>query len=202
METPPPTDEVSELQLVIERQRQLLDTLEGRLTDGGTSQTVETVRRALNARPERLARSQVRRAARGASAAPVVRITIPRGNDPLSQETRDIAQARLYTWQRADEVMAAITHGDYATARQALEDLLVTEGAIQILLEDLSVPQPSWRELQNELGRSSDLIVAALRQQMELIERPGPMAAVRTGQSQWIRAWHPYLMVIGQNRQG
>ncbi len=202
METPPPPEEVSELQLLIERQRRVLDQLEGRLSERGTAETAEMVRRALNARPERLARARVRRAARGSSAAPVVRVTVPRGTDPLSQETREIAEARLYTWQRADEAMASIERGDYAGARQALEDLLVTEQAIQLVLEDLAVPQPSWRELQDELGRSSDLIVAALRQQMESIERPGAMAAVRTGQSQWIRAWRTYLMVIGQNRQG
>lgn len=201
METPPP-DEVSELQRVIERQRRMLDQLEGRLTESGTAQTAESVRRTLNARPERLARAQVRRAARASSAAPVVHVTVPRGNDPLSRDAREIAEARLYTWQRADEAMAAMERGNYATARQALEDLLVTEQAIQMMLEDLSVPQPSWVELQDELGRSSDLIVAALRQQLESIERPGAMAAVRTGQSQWVRAWRTYLMVIGQNRQG
>jgi hypothetical protein len=87
-------------------------------------------------------------------------------------------------------------------ARRAVEDLVATEQAIQILLEDLTVPQPSWRELQDELGRSSDMIVTALQQQLESIERPGAMAAVRTGQSQWVRAWRTYLMVTGLNRQG
>jgi hypothetical protein len=202
MQTPPPPDEVSELQLLIERQRRMLDRLEGRLSESETAETAEAVRRALNARPERLARAQVRRAARASSAAPVVHVTVPRGHDPLSREAREIAEARLYTWQRADEAMAAMERGNYAMARQALEDLLVTEQAIQLMLEDLSVPQPSWRELQDELGRSSDLIVAALRQQLESIERPGGLAAVRTGQSQWVRAWRTYLMVIGQNRQG
>lgn len=201
METPPP-DNVSELQLLIERQRRVLDQLEGRLSESGTAETAEMVRRTLNARPERLARAQVRRAARASSAAPVVRVTVPRGDDLLSREAREIAEARLYTWERADEGMEAMSRGDYATARQAAEDLLVTEQAIQLLLEDLVVPQPSWRELQDELGRSSDMIVTALRQQLESIERPGPMATVRTGQSQWIRAWRTYLLVIGQNRQG
>jgi hypothetical protein len=70
------------------------------------------------------------------------------------------------------------------------------------LLEDLTVPQPSWRELQDELGRASDMILTALRGQLESIERPGGMATVRTGQSEWVRAWRTYLMVAGLNRQG
>lgn len=80
--------------------------------------------------------------------------------------------------------------------------MLSTEQAIQILLEDLTIPQPSWRELQDELGRSSDMIITGVQQQLDSIERPGLMASVRTGQSQWIRAWRPYLLVTGINRQG
>jgi hypothetical protein len=202
METQQPTEDVSELQALIDRQRRVLDELEGRLVESPTSETAEVVRRTLNARPARMALARVRRAARAASAAPVVHVAVPRGDDPLSREARQIAEARMYTWQRADEAIEAIAQGDYAVARRALEDLLATEQAIQILLEDLTVPQPSWRELQDELGRSSDMIVTALQQQLESIERPGAMAAVRTGQSQWVRAWRTYLMVTGLNRQG
>jgi hypothetical protein len=196
------SEEVSELQALIERQRRMLDELEGRLVESPTAATASVVRQALNARPARLALAQVRRAARGASAAPVVRVATPHGDDPLSRQGREIAQARMYTWQRADEAMAAMARGDYASARYALEDLLSTEAAIAMLLEDLVVPQPSWRGLQDDLGRASDMIMDAVREQLESIERPGPMATVRTGQSEWIRAWRTYLMVAGERRQG
>src|SRR5947209_19892863 len=102
METP---GEVSELQTLIERQRRMLDELEGRLVESPTSETAEMVRRTLNGRPARMALAQVRRAARGASAAPVVRVAVPRGDDPLSQEAREIAEARRYTWRRVDQAM-------------------------------------------------------------------------------------------------
>jgi hypothetical protein len=199
MESP---GDVSELHALIERRRRMLDDIEGRLVESPTHETADVVRRALNARPERLALAQVRRAARASSAAPVVRVAMPRGNDPLSVRAREIAEARMHTWQSADDAMEAMARGDYATARHALEDLVRTEQAIQILLEDLTVPQPSWRELQDELGRASDMILTALRGQLESIERPGGMATVRTGQSEWVRAWRTYLMVAGLNRQG
>jgi hypothetical protein len=202
MEAQASSGEVSELEALIQRQRRLLDELEGRLSENPTEQTVEIVRRALNARPERLALARIRRAARAASASPVIRVSMPRGNDPVSQQAREIAEARIYSWERADMAMGAIASGDYATARRALEDLLATEQAIQILLEDLTVPQPAWRELQDELGRSSDTILRAVQEQLDSIERPGPMTAVRTGQSQWIRAWRPYLLITGSARQG
>lgn len=202
MEAQASQGEVSELGALIERQRRMLDDLEGRLSESPTNQTVEMVRRTLNGRPERLALARVRRAARSASASPIVRVSIPRGNDALSQRAREIAEARIYSWERADAATEAIADGDYAGARRALEDLLSTEQAIQILLEDLTIPQPSWRELQDELGRSSDMILHAVQDQLDSIERPGLLAGVRTGQSQWIRAWRPYLLVTGINRQG
>lgn len=202
MEAQPSPGEVSELEALIERQRRMLDELEGRLSSSPSVETMNLVRQTLNARPERLALARVRRAARAASASPVVRVTVPRGDDPLSRRVREIAEARIYSWERADEAADAIASGDYITARRTLDDLLASEQAIQILLEDLVVPQPSWRELQDELGRSSDMIINAVQQQMDSIERPGLMATVRTGQSQWVRAWRPFLMVAGINRAG
>jgi hypothetical protein len=202
MEAEPSSSEVSELEALIERQRRMLDELEGRLGASPTTETVEMVRQTLNGRPERLALARVRRAARAASASPVVRVSIPRGDDPLSREAREIAEARIYSWERADAATEAIAGGDYVTARHALEDLLTTEQAIQILLEDLTVPHPSWRELQDALGRSSDMIINAVQEQLDTIERPGLMATVRTGQSQWVRAWRPFLMIAGVNRRG
>jgi hypothetical protein len=202
METRQSPEEVSELRALIERQRKVLDELEGRLVESPTSETAEMVRRTLNARPARLALAQVRRAARRASAAAVVLVAVPRGDDPLSRQAREIAEARIYAWERADEATEAIAQGDYGSARRALEDLLSTEQAMQILLEDLAVPQRSWRDLQNELGRASDMILNAVREQLQSIERPGAMASVRTGQSEWVRAWRTYLMATGLNRQG
>lgn len=202
MEAQASQGDVSELEALIERQRRLLDELEGRLTESPTSEVVAIVRRTLNGRPERLALARVRRAARSASASPAVRVSIPYGNDALSQRAREIAEARIYSWEGADAAIEAIATGDYVSARRALEDVLSTEQAIQILLEDLTIPQPSWRELQDELGRSSDMIITGVQQQLDSIERPGLMASVRTGQSQWIRAWRPYLLVTGINRQG
>jgi hypothetical protein len=202
MEAQPSPGEVSELEGLITRQRRMLDELEGRLRESPTVETVNLVRRTLNGRPQRLALARLRRAARAASASPTVHVYVPRNDDPLSQRAREIAEARIYTWERTDEAGEALARGDYITARRMLEDVLASEQAIQILLEDLVVPQPSWQELRDELGRSSDMIINVVEQQLQSIERPGLMAMVRTGQSQWVRAWRPFLMIAGINRAG
>jgi hypothetical protein len=180
----------------------MLDELEGRLTESPDAGTAELVRRALNSRPARLARADIRRAARSAGAVTrEIKVARPARTDEQARDAIEVAEARRYTWHRAEEATAALAAGNYAEARHALEDLLRTEQAIQIVVEEFPT-NPSWHSLRDELGSASDAIINALRAQLQSIERSGLMGQVRTAQAEWIRAWRPYLLVTGSNRAG
>src|SRR5579884_2968854 len=112
METQSVSGEVGELQNLISEQRRLLDALEGRLVDSPTDATAALVRRALSSRPARVARAEIRRAARAStSAVRDVRVAVPRGSDERALAAREVAEARRYTWYRADEAIDAIARG-------------------------------------------------------------------------------------------
>lgn len=159
----------------------------------------ELVRRALHSRPERLARSEVRRAARRAppGSGVEIRVARPVGDEGRNRDAFDLADARAYTWVRTSEAEAALTRGDMAAAAVILNDVLQVEQAIRVLVDDVAIA-PQWRELADQLSHASDVAIAGIRRSLASADASAGLAEVRTGQSVWIRAWRPFLLVIEQ----
>jgi hypothetical protein len=152
------------------------------------------VLQAQTSRPERIARSEVRRAARHA-APDAIRVAKPPEGSAVAREASDLADARAYTWVRTDELARLLELGDIAAASAVIDDLIRVEEAIRLVIDTVAV-SPNWRGLEDELSSASDLIIDSLRAQRALPEGPSRLAGVRTGQSVWIRAWRPFLLVV------
>jgi hypothetical protein len=161
----------------------------------------ELVERTLNSRPERIARSEARRAARRGAAAPAsVLIARPSGTGRAAQAATELADARIYTVSRVDALADAAAGGRDDEATQIIEELLRTEQAIWILVDHTEV-QAHWQHLADDLARASDRITEGLRAQLHSLHGPSQLGEIRAGLADWIRAWRCFVLIIAPYRQ-
>lgn len=160
----------------------------------------EMVERTLNSRPERIARSEARRAARrGAAAPPTILVARPAGSGTVARSAAELADARMYTSARIDELARVLEEGRSDEATHIVEDLLRTEQAIWILVDHTEVP-PQWQHLADELTSASDRIMEALRALQRSPEGVSTLGTVRAGLSDWVRAWRSFVLIIASER--
>lgn len=207
--------DAEELHTLVREYRALLDRLEQRLhahTTASASRPSEAlVQRVTPDREARIARNEVRRAARRA----------PRGVDPVwvarpaggvdlpgRDELAEVAGARGQTWRRADDAWLAIKAGDVGAAEIALDEIVQTEVAMQAVVDAVRLPD-SWHDVAYQLSRAGDTVIEAAREARAALRRDpadggiGPvMARLRTGQSAWLQAWRTFIQVAPVRPQG
>lgn len=162
-------------------------------TAGDVEHPAQFVSRALNSRADRIAQSEVRRAARRALSNDI-RIAKPEEGTAAARDAIDVADARAFSWVRTDDLARLLERGDAAATAEVIDDLLRTEEAIQVVVDSLPVA-PNWRNLVDELSGASDLIIESLQAQRAALPGRSYLSGVRTGQSVWIRAWRPFVLV-------
>jgi hypothetical protein len=197
---------VADMETLVSEHRRLLENLEATLAarrsldvNEGT-QTEEAAPR-VSARETRIARNEVRRAARRAVRRGSEGLAMPRlpeGREYL----QDISGARIAVWERTSEAMRAIEAGDLARSRTALDEILAIEAVSENAVDDVTVP-PAWRSVQRELLNASDDLIDYVREASIVLNSEGEDmdAALRSlssalgAQSQWLRAWRGFIQI-------
>lgn len=187
------------LRALVQEHRRLLEELETRLEEQTSAQATPTRTAGSTVRRQdvRMARNEVRRAARRIrrGTVPAFWVAVP---ESAQSAVREIAAAREQVGRRMQDYMAAMDSGKQEAARQALEEIVFTERAIQVAVEDMPLPS-LWSQLTDDLLRASDALIDAARTALSTGPGADASTTVQTmmaGQGAWIGAWRTFVQVV------
>lgn len=205
------TVDIEALRALVGEHRKILEALESKLAANTTSveQKKHTAAAPPSPRDARVARSEVRRAARRASgpADGDVWVAMPAGTERSRYarfgDAPQISDARRQSWRRSSDALTALQRGDARGAWEALREIYETEKSIQLSVDDIQLPAV-WRGVADEVSRASDMVIDAAWEALTVL-RANPshtarciplMTRIMTGGSNWSRSWRTFVQVI------
>lgn len=196
---------VDQLRALIQEHRRALAALESALAAESSAASIE----APTGRAARIARNEVRRAARRAARQPAdsIFVALPPlrevTNRERYRELEELAGARKGIWQATNDVITSLRSEDDAGAREGLSAVLTSETALQAVAADLRVPD-LWQDVADELANGSDVVIEGARAALSALGRIPPdkarareaVSGMLTGQSQWQQAWQTFAQIV------